>query len=641
MPLALDDNTVDIPVVLTPARLKQARTDVPATVSVITSDMIRQLGIKNLHEVFRLVPGMTVGVTGSNFPVLSYHGTKADEQRRLQVLIDGRSQYAPNLASVDWLNLPVPLEEIDRIEVTRGPNAAAYGANAFLATVNIITRHPEDTLGTSIALYDGSNGYNRYYLHHGDQTKSVNWRISGQGKKDNGFDRKASGEPARDSYDLDGANLSVTTTSAGENQFSLQAGFLNGTHEININKDDKEGGTAPDRQEQDGYASVKWQHDVDSRHFFHVQTYYQQRKRTQQWVGCAPAIFFSPNVIALSDSNQNYAAAIFAKLLDPDPETAIMNLYNSVVTENGVLGTPEEDQLFFAVLGELGAGGGSLVCGDINANIREERFDIELQDTITFSDSFRLVSGISLRRDTYKSQTYFGGEGANNLGRAFFNAEYRPFRPLLVNFGGMLEVDSADGDYFSPRLAFNYSLDENQSLRLVLSHAIRTPDTYEQSVEWSYQADNLEPALPGGVTQAKTFTTRSPGGLENEKIMSREIGYYMSFPHYGLETDIKIFRDNLWNLIGGPLQLYTFDPENNLSLTQTGAELEVSFAPHEADRFRLSYGYLDQEEEYTGERGFQALSTDINPERLFEIESRLNARNSGSATWQHFYGGGF
>ncbi len=639
-PLALGYATEDLPVVLTPARLRQARTDVPATVTVLTGTMLQQFGVKSLHEAFRLVPGMTVGATGSNFPVLSYHGTKADEQRRLQVLIDGRSQYAPNLASVDWLNLPVPLEEIDRIEITRGPNAAAYGANAFLATVNIITHHPEDTLGSSVAYQDGSNGYTRYYLHHGDQTGGMSWRISGHGKKDDGFDRLASGESSRDGYDLDGANLAIASPTSAADQFSLQAGFLNGSHQINIAAVDRDEGSAPDRIEQDGFAELRWQHEVGDNHFFHIQTYYQQRKRRQHWTGCAPAIFFSPNVASLSNSNPLYASAIFSRLLSSEPEVAILDLYASVQNGSADLGSPEEDALFGAILGELGAGGGEAVCGEINSDLREQRMDIEFQDTMTFSDSLRLVSGLSLRRDTYESDTYFGGKGSNDLGRAFFNAEFRPAPTFMVNLGAMLEEDDANGTFLSPRLALNYRFADTQSVRLVLSHAVRTPDTYEQSVQWSYLATSIDPPLSGGVTSARTFTTRSPGGLENEQIVSRELGYYVNLPSHGLEADIKVFRDNLWDLIGGPLQLYTFDPENNLALTQTGGEVELGYTPRADDHLRLTYAYLDQDEKYTGTREFETVSTALTPERLFQIESRLNAQHSGSASWLHVYGYG-
>ncbi|WP_236744308.1 TonB-dependent receptor plug domain-containing protein [Marinobacter similis] len=144
-----------IPEVLTTTRLRQSKLKVPGTTTIITGDMIRDLGIMNLVEVFRLVPGMVVGEYGSNNQVTSYHGTSQYEQRRLQVQIDGRTAYRASLSDVDWIAMPVALENIERIEVSRGPNAAAYGINAFLGSINIITRSPYDTAGaeayTSIA----------------------------------------------------------------------------------------------------------------------------------------------------------------------------------------------------------------------------------------------------------------------------------------------------------------------------------------------------------------------------------------------------------------------------------------------------------------------------------------------------------
>ena len=128
-----------IPEVLTTTRLRQPKSRVPGTTSIITGDLIRDLGIMNLVEVFRLVPGMTVNYVGSNIPVTSYHGTVHYEQRRIQVQVDGRTAYRANLSQVEWNTMPVPLELIERIEVSRGPNSAAYGINAFLATINIIT----------------------------------------------------------------------------------------------------------------------------------------------------------------------------------------------------------------------------------------------------------------------------------------------------------------------------------------------------------------------------------------------------------------------------------------------------------------------------------------------------------------------
>ena len=110
----------DIPEVLTTTRLRQPKPRVPGSTTVIDGDLIRNLGIVNLYEVFRLVPGMVVNFVGSHTPVTTYHGTVHYEQRRMQVLVDGRTAHRATLSDMDWETMPVPLEMIERIEVVIG-----------------------------------------------------------------------------------------------------------------------------------------------------------------------------------------------------------------------------------------------------------------------------------------------------------------------------------------------------------------------------------------------------------------------------------------------------------------------------------------------------------------------------------------
>jgi len=91
-----------LPEVLTTTRLRQPKSRVPGTTTIIEGDLIRDLGVMNLVEVFRLVPGMTVAEVGSNNPVTSYHGTVHYEQRRLQIQVDGRTSYRASLSDTDW-----------------------------------------------------------------------------------------------------------------------------------------------------------------------------------------------------------------------------------------------------------------------------------------------------------------------------------------------------------------------------------------------------------------------------------------------------------------------------------------------------------------------------------------------------------
>ncbi|NIQ10450.1 MAG: TonB-dependent receptor plug domain-containing protein, partial [Gammaproteobacteria bacterium] len=75
---------------------------------------------------------------------------------RLQVLIDGRSVYTPFMSAVPWSFLGVEIEDINRIEIVRGPNSPVYGSNAYLASINIITKYPFQSEGLIVRRGDGA-----------------------------------------------------------------------------------------------------------------------------------------------------------------------------------------------------------------------------------------------------------------------------------------------------------------------------------------------------------------------------------------------------------------------------------------------------------------------------------------------------
>lgn len=169
----------DMPVVLTAVRLRQAQIDTPASVTVLDADFIRRLGVSSLADVFRFVPGMMVGYdSNTNMPVVHYHGGPASFPRNLQVLLDGRSVYKSAIASVVWNDLPVALEDIERIEIVRGPNAASYGTNAYQAVINILTKHPADTHGTEVRYRRGDNHEMQVYAREGGRLGSGDYRVT-------------------------------------------------------------------------------------------------------------------------------------------------------------------------------------------------------------------------------------------------------------------------------------------------------------------------------------------------------------------------------------------------------------------------------------------------------------------------------
>ena len=128
----------------------------PAAITVITAEDIRRLGITTLPEALRLVPGLAVARTTANEWAITARGFQYEFANKLLVLIDGRVVYTPMSGGVFWNAQDVMLEDLDRIEVIRGPGATLWGANAVNGVINIITKHSADTQGGLVTASAGT-----------------------------------------------------------------------------------------------------------------------------------------------------------------------------------------------------------------------------------------------------------------------------------------------------------------------------------------------------------------------------------------------------------------------------------------------------------------------------------------------------
>lgn len=178
----------DLPEVLTVTRLAQPLAETPGAVTVLDRQTIRRLPVRNVAELLRYVPGYLVeGYNGAQ-PTAAYHAPIDDYGVRNLVLIDGRPVYsAYNLGDTHRGMLGVLLEDIDRVEVLRGTNSAAYGANALFGVIHIITRHAGDMPGASLSIARGNQGVTDEYLRLAGGDERFGWRLSAGRQEDHGF----------------------------------------------------------------------------------------------------------------------------------------------------------------------------------------------------------------------------------------------------------------------------------------------------------------------------------------------------------------------------------------------------------------------------------------------------------------------
>jgi iron complex outermembrane receptor protein len=149
------ENLLDIEVTSV-SRRSQRLADAAASVFVLTSEDIRRSGADTLPDVLRLVPGLHVGQIDVSTVSVSVRGFGGRFANKLLVLVDGRSVYTPLFSGVFWNLAVIQLEDVERIEVARGPGATLWGANAVNGVINIITRSAASARGATVSVAAGT-----------------------------------------------------------------------------------------------------------------------------------------------------------------------------------------------------------------------------------------------------------------------------------------------------------------------------------------------------------------------------------------------------------------------------------------------------------------------------------------------------
>ena len=202
-------------------RRQQRAEDVAAAVYVISREDIRRSGLTLLPEILRLAPGVQVAQVNANKWAVSVRGFNALYSNKLLILVDGRSLFNRAFAGVLWDGLDMDVEEIERIEIVRGPGGAMWGANAINGVINIITRSAHASKGGSVSVSQGTFEQTRGTLRYGGSLGRSSYRLFGQWSN-YGEGQDTSGNPAGDQwqsltggYRLDWANESDTLMSQG------------------------------------------------------------------------------------------------------------------------------------------------------------------------------------------------------------------------------------------------------------------------------------------------------------------------------------------------------------------------------------------------------------------------------------------
>jgi iron complex outermembrane receptor protein len=164
------------------SKKEQRTSEAAAAIFVISREDIRRSGALHIPDLLRMVPGLDVAQIDTGKWAISARGFNGQYSDKLLVLVDGRTVYTPIFAGVFWDSQNVPLDDIERIEVIRGPGAAVWGANAVNGVINIITRTAGDTPGGYVVGDAGSNSIGPETVRYGgDAGRLGAWRVGAEG----------------------------------------------------------------------------------------------------------------------------------------------------------------------------------------------------------------------------------------------------------------------------------------------------------------------------------------------------------------------------------------------------------------------------------------------------------------------------
>jgi iron complex outermembrane receptor protein len=206
----------------------------PAAIFVITQEDIRRSGLTSIPELLRLAPGMDVAQINASDWAISSRGFNGQYADKLLVMVDGRSVYTPAFAGVFWGVQDTVLEDLDRIEIIRGPGATLWGANAVNGVINIITKSAKETQGLLVSTSAGTEEQPATSLRYGGQLGSnVYYRVYAKYVNHDNF-VDASGNETADSWNAlrGGARLDWEATEG--DLLTLQGDYYGGTYNHNV-----------------------------------------------------------------------------------------------------------------------------------------------------------------------------------------------------------------------------------------------------------------------------------------------------------------------------------------------------------------------------------------------------------------------
>lgn len=255
-----------------------------AAVFVITGEDLRRSGATSIPEALRMVPGLEVARIDASKWAISARGFNGRFANKLLVLIDGRSVYTPLFSGVFWDVQDTLIEDVERIEVIRGPGATLWGANAVNGVINIITRSAHETRGGLLAAGGGTEERGFAGLRYGGTVgESTAWRAYAKGFE-RGSGEALTGGDGADDWSMQRAGFRVDSTLSGGSDLMIAGDLYDGeageTLTVQSLRAPVPRTLEDDEEVSGGYLLSRWQRALSDTSDLKVQLYYDRTERS-------------------------------------------------------------------------------------------------------------------------------------------------------------------------------------------------------------------------------------------------------------------------------------------------------------------------------------------------------------------------
>jgi iron complex outermembrane receptor protein len=266
------------------SKKSQSLSEAAAAVFVITQDDIRRSGATSIPEALRMVPGVQVARLDSNKWAVSVRGFNGRFANKLLVLMDGRTLYTPSFSGVFWDIQDTVLEDIERIEVIRGPGATLWGANAVNGVINIITKSARDTQGLLLSAGSGTEERGFGTLRYGGTLGDDQGHFRVYGKY---FNRDGSVDPSgndtADEWEMGRGGFRLDWNAAERDTVTLQGDLYSGDENETLNSKSitppHSSIVASDQDVNGGNMLMRWERNLYEDSDLSLQVYYDHNKK--------------------------------------------------------------------------------------------------------------------------------------------------------------------------------------------------------------------------------------------------------------------------------------------------------------------------------------------------------------------------